>query len=102
MRTLKVGLSVIITIGLTLILNTRLTVGETAIPPLGKFLSPFHGFWQNAENESIEAPEELTIEGLKEPVKVYFDDMLVPHIYAKNDHDLFLTQGYITAFHRLW
>lgn len=102
MRTLKVGLSLVITIGLTIILNTRLTVGGTAIPPLGKFLSPFHGFWQNAENEAIEAPTDLQIEGLKEPVQVYFDDMLIPHIYAKNDHDLFLAQGYVTAYHRLW
>jgi penicillin amidase len=33
---------------------------------------------------------------------VYFDDRLVPHIFAKNDEDLFFMQGYITAKNRLW
>ena len=28
--------------------------------------------------------------------------MLIPHIYAKNDEDLFYAQGYLTAMHRLW
>jgi len=102
MRTFKIALSMAITIALTVALNTRLSFGDTAIPPLGKFLSPFHGFWQNAENEALAVPEALKIEGLKEPVKIYFDDLLIPHIYAQNDHDLYLAQGYITAYHRLW
>lgn len=102
MRSIKIALALILTVGLTLALDNQLNIGSTSIPPLGKLLSPFHGFWQNAENEKITAPESLTIEGLKEPVEVYFDDLLIPHIYAKNDHDLFLAQGYITAFHRLW
>ena len=102
MRTFKAILSILVTTGLTLLLNTRIPTEEGTIPPLGKFLSPFHGFWQNAQNERLSIPETLEIEGLKESVKVYFDELLIPHIYAKNDHDLFMTQGYITAFHRLW
>lgn len=92
----------VITIGLTILLNTQMKFGTTSIPPLGKFLSPFHGFLQNAENERISAPTSLEIEGLKDEVKIHFDEMLIPHIYAKNEHDLFLAQGYVTAFHRLW
>ncbi len=102
MRSFKIILSLIFTLGLTFAFDTQLSIGDTQIPPLGKLLSPFHGFWQNAENEKISAPESLTIDGLREPVEVYFDDLLIPHIYAQNDHDLFLTQGYISAYHRLW
>lgn len=74
------------------------------LPPLGKLLSPFHGFWVNAEQpETEEASEEtLLIPGLKEPVQVIYDEMAVPHVFAKNDHDLFLAQGYLTAKDRLW
>lgn len=102
MRTLKVAISILVTAALTYALNSQLKISGQTLPPLGKLLSPFHGFWQNAENERLNAPEELVIEGLKQPVKIYFDDLLIPHIYAKNDHDLFLAQGYVTAYHRLW
>ncbi|MCP4459549.1 MAG: penicillin acylase family protein [Cytophagales bacterium] len=98
MRTTKIILSLVVTLGLTITLNTKL--GQ--IPPLGKFLSPFQGFWQNAENEKLDIPESLELEGLKGSVKVHFDDMLIPHIYAENEHDLYMVQGYITAYHRLW
>ncbi|MGY0038208.1 penicillin acylase family protein [Pedobacter sp. NJ-S-72] len=27
---------------------------------------------------------------------------MIPHIFAKNDHDVYYTQGYITAMNRLW
>ncbi len=102
MRNIKITLSLLITIALIFILNTRLTISGTTLPPFGKLLSPFHGFWQNAENEALPLPEELTIKGLKAPVQIYFDDLLIPHIYAQNEHDLYLAQGYITAYHRLW
>ncbi|MEM9339352.1 MAG: penicillin acylase family protein, partial [Bacteroidota bacterium] len=68
----------------------------------GKFLSPFHGFWLNSENEAINASTQLSSTHLKQPVNVYFDELLIPHIFAKNDEDLYYSQGYITAFHRLW
>jgi penicillin amidase len=102
MRNIKILISLLITLSLIFILNTRLTIDDTAIPPFGKLLSPFHGFWQNAENEALPLPEELTLEGLKAPVQIYFDDLLIPHIYAQNEHDLYVAQGYITAYHRLW
>jgi len=46
--------------------------------------------------------EELNIPGLLKPVKVVYDEMAIPHIFAENDHDLFLAQGYVTAKDRLW
>ena len=40
--------------------------------------------------------------GLKEPVEIIRDQQGIPHIYAKNDDDLFFAQGYVMAQDRLW
>lgn len=72
-------------------------------PALGPFLSPFTGFGQNGD-KVIEKDGEtiLKLNGLKEEVTIRFDDVGVPHIFAKNDFDLFYAQGFITAKDRLW
>ncbi|HRG11273.1 MAG TPA: penicillin acylase family protein, partial [Cyclobacteriaceae bacterium] len=66
-----------------------------------KFLNPFGGFWQNAETKHI-PDETLKLTGLKAEVIIRYDSLLIPHIYAQNDDDLYLAQGYITARNRLW
>ncbi|HMC01130.1 MAG TPA: penicillin acylase family protein [Flavobacteriaceae bacterium] len=71
-----------------------------SIPPIGKFLSPTQGIWQNEHDESIAG--NIEIDGLKEKVIVHYDEQLIPHIFAQNDLDLYKAQGYITAKHRLW
>ncbi len=98
MRSAILAISLLITLTLVLALNIK--IGD--IPPLGKLLSPFHGFWVNAENEALQLPQSLSIQGLKAEVTVYYDDMYVPHIYAQNDHDVYMAQGYVTARDRLW
>ncbi|MEQ9404531.1 MAG: penicillin acylase family protein [Cyclobacteriaceae bacterium] len=98
MKTFRFVLFLSLTTALGISLNTK--IGQ--VPPLGKFLSPFHGFWQNAENEEINAPVEITSNFLTEKVNIHFDDLLIPHIFAQNEKDLIYTQGYITAYHRLW
>jgi len=45
---------------------------------------------------------ELTIAGLKNPVAVRWDRFAMPHVFAANEHDLCLTQGYLHAQERLW
>jgi penicillin amidase len=45
---------------------------------------------------------ELDLPGLREPVEVIRDEWGIPHIYAQNDDDLFLAQGYVMAQDRLW
>ncbi len=100
MKIVKVGLSFIITISLIYFLNRGWNFG-TPIPPLGKFLDPFHGFWQNAETKNHQS-EELGLSGLTDEVTVMYDSVLIPHLYAGNDEDLYLAQGYITAKDRLW
>ena len=45
---------------------------------------------------------ELDVPGLRESVEVIRDEWGIPHIYAQNDDDLFLAQGYVMAQDRLW
>ncbi len=98
MKYFKLLLSLAATLGLIYILNSKMGLA----PAFGKFLNPFTGFWQNAENINGWKDEEANLMGLKEEVKVYFDERLVPHVFAKNDEDLYYMQGYITAKYRLW
>jgi penicillin amidase len=45
---------------------------------------------------------DVGVPGLKEAVEIVRDRQGIPHIYAKNDHDLFFAQGYVMAQDRLW
>jgi penicillin amidase len=45
---------------------------------------------------------DLVVPGLKEPVEVLRDRHGVPHIYARNQDDLFFAQGFVTAQDRLF
>lgn len=98
MKVVKFLLSFIITIAITVALSIKIN----SIPPLGKFLDPFHGFWQNAENKVPEVSPTLTLDILEAPVSVHYDSLLIPHIFAENETDLYRAQGYIMAQHRLW
>ena len=99
MKTFKALLTLLLTISLIWALNIRLPL-SSPVPPLGKFLDPFHGFWQNCYAD--EPQEGLSIDGLSGPVEVVYDSMHIPHIYAGNEEDLFLAQGFVTARDRLW
>ncbi len=44
----------------------------------------------------------LAAPGLQAPVEIVRVEPGVPHIYAKNAHDLFFAQGYVHAQDRLW
>jgi len=95
---LKAFICVILPILLAYSLNTKF--GD--LPPLLKFLNPFTGFWQNAEKLNIRKTDKLVLKGTQQKVDVMFDDRMIPHIFAQNDHDVYFAQGYITAMHRLW
>lgn len=47
------------------------------------FLHPQQGFWKNAEPVNKSFNEALTLKGINANAEVYFDDRLVPHIYAQ-------------------
>lgn len=98
MRIFRFAISTSVTVALVLLLQTRMG----SIPPIGTLLDPFAGFWQNAESTALDWPETLAVDGLSSPVEVVYDDRLVPHIFAQNDEDLYFTQGYVEARHRLW
>ncbi len=70
--------------------------------PLGKFISPQHGFWQNAEPAASQFNDELSFPYLKGKAEVYFDERLVPHVFAEHDEDLYFIQGYLHAKFRLF
>jgi penicillin G amidase len=71
-------------------------------PAFGKFFNPFAGFWMNAEPKILAKTIRLNLPELTKKVDVILDDRLIPHIFAENEHDLYYTQGYITAKYRLW
>lgn len=72
-----------------------------AFPALGRLFDPFSGFWRNGER-SDDLPERLAVPGLRQEARIVWDDRRVPHIFAADDHDLYLAQGYVAAALRLW
>lgn len=90
--------STVITTGLVVALNKK----WGSVPPMGKFLSPQHGFWQNAEATDHDFTADIIFPELKGKTDVYFDDRLVPHVFADNDEDAYFVQGYLHAKFRLW
>ena len=87
-----------LTTGLVIILNTKLLLPA----PLGKILSPQHGIWQNAESANEDFTAGLKFSQLSGKVNVYFDERLVPHIFAEQENDAYFVQGYLHAKFRLW
>ncbi|WP_426429741.1 penicillin acylase family protein [Winogradskyella sp. HB-48] len=96
MKFAKLIISFIFTVGIFFVLNTKLG----AIPPIGKFLNPYSGIWQNETTEATSG--NVYIPGLKGKVTVHYDAQLIPHVFAQNESDLYKAQGYLTAKHRLW
>jgi penicillin amidase len=45
---------------------------------------------------------ELKIGGLHHPASVRWDEYAIPSVFAADEHDLFLAQGYLHAQERLW
>jgi penicillin amidase len=72
-----------------------------SLPPLGKFLSPFEGFWRNGEARPPKA-QEFSPPGLEATVVAEFDHRGVPHLFAPDLRTLFFAQGFVTARDRLW
>lgn len=102
MRFFAFLLSSSVTVALIYLLNIPLPIGGTKTPALGSFLSPQHGFWQNAEPWETNWNADLKLPGLKGKVDVFFDERLVPHVYAEHDVDAYFVQGYLHAKFRLW
>lgn len=102
LRVIALFISLAITGTLIYYLNTRLMIGDKEAPAFGKFLSPQHGFWQNAEAADEDFSDNLSFKNLTGKVDVYLDERLVPHIFAENENDVYFVQGYLHAKFRLW
>ena len=98
MRILLSALCMVITAALVLVLNTKYVLPA----PLGYLLSPQQGLWQNAEPTGKNFSEDLKFPGLKGKVSVYFEERLVPHVFADNEDDAYFVQGYLHAKFRLF
>ncbi len=60
-------------------------------------------FIRNLTHRSLpDYNRDIQLSGLYEPVEVYRDSFAVPHVYAQNEHDLYLAVGYLLAQDRLW
>lgn len=70
------------------------------VPPLGILFNPYIGAVQN---ESLnQRTSNLNISEARDSIEIFYDDRDVPHVFAENDFDMFLAQGYVTARDRLW
>lgn len=98
MRIIPFIVSIAITAGLVFVLNKQ----WGTIPPMGKFISPQHGFWQNAEPAGSNFDADMEFPDLKGKADVYFDERLVPHVFAENEEDAYFIQGYLHAKFRLF
>ncbi|GAO44490.1 penicillin acylase family protein [Flavihumibacter petaseus] len=98
MRFVYLAFAFLLTIGLIIVFDTR----KVLPAPLGRLLSPQHGIWQNAEPSDAGFNEDLLLPDLQDKVDVYFDERLVPHVFARNETDLYYVQGYLHAKFRLW
>ena len=88
---------VVINISIIYLFNNRIE----SIPPLGKFLNPFTGYL-NLSNSDELPKNNIFFDELTDSVTIIWDDLRIPHIYSKNEYDLYFSQGYIMAKDRLW
>ncbi|MEO8108709.1 MAG: penicillin acylase family protein [Ginsengibacter sp.] len=98
MRIIPFAIFGIITTALIIVFNTSLLLPV----PLGKLMAPQSGVWQNAEPVDENFSADLSFPQVKGNVNVYFDDRLVPHVFAEQDNDAYFVQGYLHAKFRLW
>jgi penicillin G amidase len=101
MRIVPFLISLFLTVGLVICLNVRW--GDLKkTPRFGALLSPQEGFWQNAEPVGTNFSGQVALHGLEGKGDVYFDEFLIPHVFAGTETDACYIQGYLHARFRLW
>lgn len=96
----KFSLSFIFPLLLLIILVITFSRSINNIPPVGILLNPYLGIIQNEKFDLDK--QNIKIEGCNDLIEIYYDERAVPHVFAKNDFDMFLAQGYVTSIDRLW
>lgn len=95
--------TLLLTVGLIIVMDRPLTIKEQTLPPLGRFFSPQHGYWQQAEPIAISSfSREMAISEVRDSLHIYIDKDMIPRIFAKNDRDAIFGQGYVSAYLRLF
>ncbi|NNE25883.1 MAG: penicillin acylase family protein [Saprospiraceae bacterium] len=92
----------ILTLSLGYVLDQGFTIGDQRIPGFGKLLNPATGLWKNAEDASKFKSHTFNYQGTDGNIRIYYDDRLVPHIFAESTRDALFAQGYVEAQNRLW
>ncbi len=59
-------------------------------------------FWFYAQKSKPKYSGELQLDKLQDQVTIYYDNTGVPHIYAQDQYDAYLSLGYVHAQDRLW
>jgi len=67
---------------------------------ISSFLRPLLSYWVRKTRPQTRGT--ILIPGLKERVRIRWGPHAIPHIFAADEHDLFLAQGYLHAQERLW
>ena len=88
---------ILINISIIYFFNTKIF----SIPPLGKFLDPFNGYLYLSNSDDL-PKNDIMFNQLTDSVTIVWDDLRIPHIFSKNESDLYFSQGYIMARDRLW
>ena len=100
MKIIKCFIPIVLSVLWIYFLQKPIVVGDNTIPPLGKFMSPFTGFWQNVK--ATKSFQNTILSTMPKEGKVIFDERMVPHIFAQTTSDAYFMQGYVHAMHRLW
>lgn len=94
--------SMALSIALLILLSRNITIGDKTLPPMGHFINPFTGFWNQAESGKAGSLESYSSIFLTDSVQIEFDKRMVPHIFAQKSVDAFYAQGYLHAKNRLF
>lgn len=102
MSLLKFSLSALLLVILVWVAQTHNPLGSP-LPALGSLLSPFEGFWQNAEAYHTTDRQSISLSNpLGYRATAQIDARGVPHIFAPSLVDAAYLQGYLEARDRLW
>ncbi|MBK9688097.1 MAG: hypothetical protein IPO65_10190, partial [Saprospiraceae bacterium] len=81
MRHLATLVSLLATLALTLFLDGFIKIPGNPLPPLGQFLHPMTGIWNNMVPAHY-ADDTKSLPGVSGKAQIIYDDRWVPHIFA--------------------
>ena len=58
-----------------------------SLPPIGKFLDPFHGYLALVGSDDLNHLQ-LNVNGLQGQITIQFDELRIPHIFAENEDEV--------------